>query len=67
MSRLILHVALLLILFLIGCSPPPKRKDPGSEELDSLWRAGYGYNNPNPERRKQGLPPVDFDGQVRKH
>lgn len=29
---------------------------------DILWRQGYGFNNPNPERRKQGLPLLNFDG-----
>ncbi len=23
-------------------------------ELDALWRQGYGYNNPNAERMRQG-------------
>ncbi len=23
---------------------------------------GYGFNNPNPERKKKGLPPLNFDG-----
>jgi hypothetical protein len=31
---------------------------------DPLWRQGYGYNNPNNERIRQGQPPLNFDGSV---
>ena len=36
------------------------------ESIDSLWRAGFGFNNPNPERIKQGLAPQNFDGSIGK-
>jgi hypothetical protein len=26
------------------------------------WIDGYGFNNPNVERKKKGLPPLNFDG-----
>lgn len=31
---------------------------------DRLWRAGYGFNNPNPERMRNGQPLLNFDGSV---
>jgi hypothetical protein len=27
---------------------------------NELWRQGYGYNNPNPERIRKGQEPEDF-------
>jgi hypothetical protein len=54
-------MAIILAVLLSGCA----RERALNKELDALWRAGYGFNNPNPERIKQGLPAVDFDGKVR--
>jgi hypothetical protein len=34
-----------------------------NEQLNQLWEEGYGYNNPNAERIKQGLPPIPFHGE----
>ena len=31
---------------------------------DELWRQGYGFNNPNPERIRNGQPALNFDGSV---
>lgn len=31
-----------------------------------LWHQGYGYNNPNNERIKNGEPVLNFDGSVAK-
>ncbi len=31
---------------------------------DPLWRQGYGFNNPNNERIRNGQPPLNFDGSV---
>ena len=53
--------ALILLAALCGCA---KDREEKNTYLDSLWRAGYGYNNPNPQRQKDGLPPVNFDGSV---
>jgi hypothetical protein len=36
-------------------------KTPSEEYTDSMWRQGYGFNNP---RIRKGEPPVDFDGTV---
>jgi hypothetical protein len=33
------------------------------ERLNELWEEGYGYNNPNAERIRQGLPPIPFQGE----
>ena len=35
-----------------------------SDWADSLWKQGYGYNNPNPERQRQGLESQNFDGSL---
>ena len=56
--RMIRPIALLLLLFCAGCA---SKRD---SEIDRLWRQGYGFNNPNPDRIQQGLPPVNFDGTV---
>lgn len=42
-----------------GCASDEPKKD---DTLNDLWKQGYGYNNPNADRLKQGLPPVNFDG-----
>ena len=34
-------------------------------QTDRLWKSGYGFNNPNPERIRNGLEPVSFSGQVK--
>lgn len=34
--------------------------------VDANWRQGYGYNNPNNERLRQGLEPLNFDGSTGK-
>lgn len=36
--------------------------DDDDDSLNQLWLEGHGYNNPNPERKKKGLPPLNFDG-----
>lgn len=33
-----------------------------SSSNNGLWKQGYGFNNPNNERRRPGLEPVSFDG-----
>ena len=51
-------------LLLAGCATTEeetKAERPGeSVDFNRLWRAGYGFNNPNPERMRKGLPPEDF-------
>lgn len=42
---------------LAGCAA-----DREDREVDQLWRDGYGYRNPNPERAKRGQPLLNFDG-----
>ncbi len=51
---------LIVMIFAIGCASDEH------QETDELWRGGYGFNNPNPERQKNGLPPVDFNGREHK-
>jgi hypothetical protein len=66
MRRTILFL-LLLISVGGGCrvSSPVKSTDRGKDEFcaDTLWRQGYGFNNPNLERMRTGLKPVNFDGR----
>ena len=38
-------------------------KSDSEERVDKLWRQGYGYNNPNPDRIRNGQDPVNFDGK----
>jgi len=60
MSRWIFLALVLAICGnLVGCAA--ERED---TELDRLWRGGYGYNNPNPDRAKKGLAPLNFDGST---
>jgi hypothetical protein len=46
---------LLILLISAGCATEEKEGP-----LDHLWRQGYGFNNPNYERARNDLPPVDF-------
>lgn len=38
-----------------GCASSPKES-----HLDRLWKQGYGFNNPNPERIRNGQKPLNF-------
>lgn len=62
MTREAFWIFLVLLLTLLGCTTEKKKDD---TQIDQLWREGYGYNNPNAQRKKDGLPPVDWDGTVR--
>jgi hypothetical protein len=55
-------LAVVLTLIATGCATQPKSEY--DEYVDSQWRQGYGFNNPNPERIRKGQPPVNFDGSV---
>ena len=33
-------------------------------QFGDLWKQGYGFGNPNPERARQGLEPLNFDGST---
>lgn len=37
---------------------------PRTNQVDSLWKQGYGFNNPNNERIRQGLKPIHFHGKA---
>ncbi len=47
---------MLLLCIFWGCSSSRE------SNLDNLWQQGYGFNNPNVERIREGKPPVDFRG-----
>lgn len=46
----------LLIVTVAGCASDRNEQHP----MDSLWKEGYGYNNPNAERIRNGEKPVGF-------
>lgn len=66
----------LVLISLSGCSnvevreeTPAERKrriefEQSNRKLNEQWRAGYGFGNDNAERRKQGLPPKNFNGST---
>jgi hypothetical protein len=61
---------LILFAVLLACSmscqggtrlrKQKKEPDESKQQLNRLWEQGYGFNNPNNERIKQGLPPEPF-------
>jgi hypothetical protein len=63
---LLVTVLLACSLSSVGCTGtrPSKQKrvepDESKAQLNRLWEQGYGFNNPNNERIKQGLPPEPF-------
>ena len=57
---LLLFVA--ISVSLVGCASD----DHHDNELDQLWRQGYGFHNPNIGRMQKGQPPLSFDGTVYK-
>lgn len=61
MTRKSLWLFSILVMALSGCTTKEKKKD---THIDQLWREGYGFNNPNAQRKKEGLPPIDMDGRV---
>ncbi len=48
-----------ILFFGSGCA-----SDQPESEADRLWKQGYGYNNPNADRLRNGEPPVNFDGTI---
>lgn len=42
--------------------PKQEKPDKNREQIDQLWRQGYGFNNPNPERIRNKQAPLNFDG-----
>jgi hypothetical protein len=41
-----------------------KARNQQTSRVDSMWKQGYGFNNPNNDRPRQGLNPVNFDGKT---
>jgi hypothetical protein len=48
-------VVLATLVITAGCASTPKES-----HLDRLWKQGYGFNNPNPERIRNGQKPLNF-------
>ena len=51
-ARTILFILAVVSVSLCGCTY--------DGPMDQLWREGYGFNNPNTDRIRQGLPPESF-------
>jgi hypothetical protein len=52
-----------LLLFSVtlgSCTSGSDRTDPAYNNLNSLWHSGHGSKNPNYDRKRQDLPPVDW-------
>jgi hypothetical protein len=49
---------------LIGLAGCKSNRSAQEEELNQLWRQGYGFSNPNADRMRKGLPVKNFDGSV---
>lgn len=73
MYRFFLMPILVVLCLNLGCAGFSQyRKDKIAErsqatssfQVDDLWKQGYGFNNPNPDRKKQGLEPLNFDGST---
>ena len=76
MKRSLIHWLLCTgVLCIVGCSTLALTYDAengwrfGSQDkandetaINQNWRSGYGFNNPNPERIKNGQAPLNFDG-----
>ena len=54
--RLLALLSVLFSLSVIGCA-----SDRNEHPMDGLWKQGYGYNNPNVDRLRNGQTPVGFD------
>jgi hypothetical protein len=65
LGQLAILCCLLASLHLAGCAAPDTKDNSTDDiDMDRLWREGYGFNNPNAERIRQGLPPLDYSGRV---
>ena len=62
MIRKVCLAGVTLIVLFSGCA-----SDREDTQIDHLWRQGYGFNNPNPERIRNGKPPLNLDGSVHKN
>lgn len=61
---LLLIICILLSGTQLGCtSMHTAESESSSMDLDALWRDGAGYNNPNPERIRNGQRPLNLDGE----
>lgn len=49
-------LGMLLVLSALGCA-----SDRNEHPMDNLWKQGYGYNNPNVDRLRNGQKPIGFD------
>jgi hypothetical protein len=50
---------LVALICLSGCA---SNRNAEEERLNNLWKEGYGFNNPNPDRIKNGQKPLNFNG-----
>lgn len=62
---ILLYLVIPLLFVAGGCAQMQGTRSGRSEiqfDADSLWRQGYGFNNPNPQRHREGKSTVNFDG-----
>lgn len=73
MQRLAALLLLGSLLFNVGCAgfmqyreETTARREQKSQMdwADQNWKGGYGFNNRNPDRIRNGLEPVNFDGSL---
>lgn len=53
-----------VVVFGLGLWLDDEDEDSRAFDPDPLWRHGYGYNNPNNERIREGKDVLNFDGSV---
>ena len=63
----VITILVVACLLASGCAhfkPSSRNSSDHSEfDADSLWRQGYGFDNPNSERLRNGQTPLNFNGQ----
>ena len=75
---ILLLTVLVPISFGVGCSHiksttrtskigrSQRERNQSEIDLNSLWRQGYGFGNPNKQRMRDGLDPVNINGKTDK-
>ena len=67
MLKTLIFVALMIAVAFPGCRTfrpdYSLSKSEHEKRIDELWRQGYGYNNPNVDRKSDLQEPTNFDGK----
>lgn len=62
-GKTVLLVGIVLVAVVLHSNDDDSESDSGANHL---WKQGYGFNNPNPDRIRNGQPVLNFDGSVAK-